>query len=223
MYRIFGTFYTINNTWRLKTISCRSTRLLFLPLMYFTSCGFCFFSFFLFSTFSTSIFLFCYILATFSSFWILFSSSLSFFCLLQSALFLVIYQTLSRKAYVQLIVFIFVWSFVFLTKQVQHLFGQKNKTSATDLSRIVILEWAELANLFPWGNRFAMTSLRKGLIFSVDISCTDIYSFSRKDSTVRNLLNSWQKILILTFCLSNFPSPVYFFFVRPTAAYENNK
>ena len=33
------------------------------------------------------------------------------------------------------------------TADAQHLFGQKNKTSATDFSRIVILECVEPANL----------------------------------------------------------------------------
>ena len=77
--RIFGTFYTINNIlW--KTMSCHSTRLLFLPLINFTSCDFCFFFLILFHTFSTLIYL-----APFFLLFLLFkffSLHCLFFCLL---------------------------------------------------------------------------------------------------------------------------------------------
>ena len=55
----------------------------------------------------------CYSFCFFNSFLLLFV----FFRLLQPALSLSIYQTLSRTAYVQLIVFVFLWQFIFLAKQ----------------------------------------------------------------------------------------------------------
>ena len=50
-FRIFGTFYMLNNLWRWKTIKRNSTRLLFLPLINSTSCDFCCLPFFYFELF----------------------------------------------------------------------------------------------------------------------------------------------------------------------------
>ena len=105
--------------------------------------------------------------------------------------------------------------------QVQNLFDQTNKTSATDFSRIFILEWTEPAVLLPLGNRFAFASLPKGLIFSVDISSVEIYSFSMKDSLLSEISIVHEKFEFKSFFFQTFFACV-FFFVRPIAAYENN-
>ena len=62
-----------------------------------------------------------------------------------------------------------------MAKHVQYLFSQKNKTSVTDLARIVTFEYVEPENLLLRENKFALTLLPKGLIFLVDISCVEFY------------------------------------------------
>ena len=130
----------------------------------FTSCDFCF----LFSTFSTLIFLFCSILTTFSSFQTLFCSSLSFcftlVCIISSYL-----SDVTTKGVCSI-----------------HCFCFCLVVSATDFTQIFILRCAETANLLPWENRFVLISLPKALIFSGDISCIEIYSFSKEDYCLRS-------------------------------------
>ena len=163
-------------------MSCHSTRLLFLHLINFTSCDFCFFFFYIFDLNLFILFHSCCFFFFLNSFLLRCVFFLfTLICIISSYLSDVITEgvcLIDCFRFCLLVCFSGQISTVYVWPEKQNLCNW----FWVVVHPIVVLEGAEPANLLPRGNRFALTSLLKGLIFSVDIPYVEIYSLVRKDS-----------------------------------------